>query len=63
MALNGTPAWWPWFRDAFLLFGGFGGVVVLLIARVAYGVPVDFGLLALFGGMMGLPWYIRKDGK
>jgi hypothetical protein len=56
-----TPEWWPFVRDVTLFVGGLVGVAVELIDRVAFGGTVDLGLLALFAGMMGLPYTLRKD--
>lgn len=63
MSSSGAPTWWPFARDAALFFGGLTGVAVELFNSVALGGSVDYGLLTLFGGMMGLPWTFRKDGE
>jgi len=56
---NGAPDWWPFVRDAMLfLFGLLGVAYETLFAR-----PPDPSLLVLFAGMLGLPVFLRKDGR
>jgi TctA family transporter len=52
--------WWtPRFRDFLLFLGGFLGSAYETIVE-----QVDRpALLALFGGMLGLPLFLRKDEK
>lgn len=61
MRADGAPRWWPFARDVALFVAGMGGVMVELVDRVAFGGTVDLGLLALFAGMMGLPYTLRRD--
>ena len=56
---NGTPDWWPFMRDvALFAFGILGVFYETVFAR-----PPDPSLLVLFAGMLGLPVFLRKDGK
>lgn len=53
------PRWWqPWVRDMILLAAGLAGV--------AHETVVEKGerpsLLLLFGAMMALPVYLRRNG-
>jgi hypothetical protein len=59
---DGRPPWWPWARDVILLLGGCMGVTAEVFNSIVLQGSVDYGLLALFGGMMGLPYTLRRDG-
>jgi hypothetical protein len=54
----GVP--WPTIRDLILFFGGLGGVFNEAVLRTGAERPT---LLFLFGAMMGLPAFLRKDEK
>jgi hypothetical protein len=50
---------WPFTRDVILFFSGLAGLAFETIARR----PPDYGLLPLFGGMVGLPAFLRRDRR
>lgn len=50
---------WKNVRDGIMFFGGLAGVIYETLAT-AIDRPV---LLALFGAMMGLPFFIRADER
>jgi len=50
---------WKWLRDVIMFFGGLAGVIYETVAT-STDRPV---LLALFGAMMGLPFFIRADER
>lgn len=50
---------WTQIRDTVLFVTGLGGVVYETLS----GKPVDPSLLLMFGAMMGLPAFLRKDDR
>lgn len=55
--------WTPQRRTVILFFAGLTGVAVETVGSVAFSHPVDPSLLVIFGGMMGLPLFLRGDEK
>lgn len=53
---------WSTIRDISLFFGGFTGVTVLTAAWLK-GHDPNAQLMLMFGSMMGLPAFLRKDEK
>lgn len=52
-----TPSRWPLLRDVLLFFGGMAGVV----HETAFASAAEPALLVLFGAMLGLPAFLRRD--
>lgn len=50
---------WPLVRNVVLFVAGLAGIAFETIARR----PPDYGLLPVFAGMVGLPWFVAQDEK
>lgn len=50
---------WNFVRTLVLFFAGLGGVAYEMI----FVHPADYGLLVMFGAMMGIPLFLAKNGK
>ena len=51
--------WWPPSRDSILFIAGLMGVIYETVISPS----PDPTLLILFGGMLGMPAFLAKDGK
>jgi hypothetical protein len=56
---NNFPTWWQFVRDVILFVCGLIGIAW---ESLAPGSP-DPSLLVVFGAMLGLPIFLRKDEK
>jgi hypothetical protein len=52
-----TPWWWPFTRDVVLFAAGLFGVAY----ETVFAPSPDPTLLLVFGAMLGLPIFLRKD--
>lgn len=50
---------WEFVRTLTLFFAGLGGVIYEML----FVHPADYGLLVLFGAMMGIPIFLNKSGR
>lgn len=57
--VSASRAHWPMIRNVVLFVCGLAGVAFETIARR----PPDYGLLPVFAGMIGLPWFVAQDEK
>lgn len=59
----GTPMFskptWPNVRDGILFFAGLAGLAYEVLVRR----PPDYGFVPVFGGMIGLPAFLKRDSQ
>lgn len=62
MKHNGSTragAAWATARNGVLFVAGLSGIAFETFARR----PPDYGLLPVFAGMIGLPWFVSQDNR